>query len=83
MTTLRFSIGTIIGPIRVCEASELIVAASAAAAKVQSTVGGGCEVLENSSGGGGMAGKRTAIELAKCSHCEYDIGLSCMCFVHQ
>jgi len=48
MTTVRFAVGTIIGPIRVCVASELIIAASAAAVKMQSKVGGGFEKLENS-----------------------------------
>jgi len=41
VTTLRFAVSTIIGPIRVRVASELIIAASAAAAKMQSKVGGG------------------------------------------
>jgi len=68
MTTLRFAVGAIIGPIRVRVASELIIAASAA--EMESKVGGGFEILENSFGGGEMAGERTGIELAECSDCE-------------
>jgi len=82
MTTLRFAVGTIIGPIRVCVASELIIAASPAA-KVQSKVGGGFEILENSFGGGEMAREMTGIVSAKCSHCNRDIGLSCKCRIHE
>jgi hypothetical protein len=70
VTTLRFAVGTIIGPIRVSVASEWIIAASAAAAKMQSKVGGGFEILENSFGGGEMAGERTGIVSAKCSDCK-------------
>jgi len=68
MTTLRFAVGTIIGPIRVRVASELIIAASAA--EMESKVGGGFETLENSFGGGEMAGERMGIVSAKCSDCE-------------
>ena len=68
MTTLRFAVSTIIGPIRVRVASELIIAASAA--EMESKVGGGFEILENSFGGGEMAGERTGIVSAKCSDCE-------------
>jgi hypothetical protein len=50
VTTFRFAVITIFGPIRVCVASELIIAANAAAAKMQSKVGGELEVLENSFG---------------------------------
>jgi len=51
MTTKRFAIGTIIGPIGVRLASELISTASAAvAAKMLSKVGSGFEILENSCG---------------------------------
>jgi len=70
VTTLRFAVGTIIGPIRVRVASELVIAASAAAATMQSTVGGGFETLENYFGGSEMAGERTGIVLAKCSDCK-------------
>ena len=56
MTNLRCVVGTIIGPIRVRVASELIIAASCAAAKMQSKVGCGFEILVNSFGGGEMAG---------------------------
>jgi len=71
MTTLRFAVGTIIGPIRVCVASELIIAVSAAAAaKMQSKVYCGFEILENSFSGGEMAGDRAGILSAKCSDCE-------------
>jgi len=69
MTTLRFAVGTIIGPIRVCVACELIIATSDVA-KMQSKVGSGFEILENSFGGSEMAGVRTGIVLAKCSDCE-------------
>ena len=68
MTTLRFPVGTIIGPIRVRVASELIIDASAA--EMKSTVGGGFEIWEYSFGGGEMAGERTGIVSAKCSDCE-------------
>ena len=70
MTTLRFEVGAIIGPIRVRVASELIIAASAAAAKMQSKVSSGFEILENSFGGGEMAGERMGILLVKCSNCK-------------
>jgi len=71
MTSLRFAVGTIIGPIGDRVASELIVAVStAAAAKVQPKVGCGFEILEDSFGGGEMAGERAGIESAKCSDCE-------------
>jgi len=59
VTTLRFVVGTVIGPIQVCVSSELIIAAIAT--DVQSEVGGGFEILENSFGGGEMAGERTGI----------------------
>ena len=65
VTTLRFAVGTIIGPIRVRLASELIIAASAAG--MESKVGGGFEILENSFRGGEMAGESTGIVSAKCS----------------
>jgi hypothetical protein len=51
VTTLRFAVGTVIGQIRLCVASELIIAARAAAAEMQLKVGGGFEILENSFGG--------------------------------
>jgi len=71
MTSLRFAVGTIIGPIGVHVASELIIAVSAApAAKVQSKVGCGFEILEDSFGGGEMAGERAGTVSAKCSDCE-------------
>ena len=69
MTTLRFAVGTIIGPIRVHVASELIVSATAAA-KVQSMIGYGFEILEDSFGCNERAGERARIVLAKCSDCE-------------
>jgi len=68
MTTLRFAVGTIIGPVRVRVASELIIDASAA--EMESKVSSGFETLENSFGGGEMAGERMGIVLAKCSDCE-------------
>jgi len=68
MTTLSFALGTIIGPIRVRAASELIIAASAA--EMESKVSVGFEILENSFGGGEMAGDRPGIVSAKCSNCE-------------
>ena len=68
MTSLRFAVGSIIGPIGVRVASELISAA--AAAKVQSKVGCGFEILEDSFGGGEMAGKRAGIVSAKRSDWE-------------
>jgi hypothetical protein len=73
--TLRFAVGTIIGPIRVHVASKLIIAASelniaANAAEMESKVSCGFEILENSFGGGEMAGERTGILSAKCSDCE-------------
>jgi len=68
---MGFAVGTIIGPIGVRVASELIIAVSAAAAaKVQSKVGCGFEILEDSLGGGEMAGERTGIVSAKRSDCE-------------
>jgi len=82
MTTLGFAVGTIIGPIRVHVASELIIAASeliiaaseliiaASAAEMESKVGGGFEILENCFGGGEMDGERTRIVSAKCSDCD-------------
>jgi hypothetical protein len=71
MTSLRFAVGTIIGPIGVRVGSELIVAVSAAAAaKVQSKVGCGFEILEDSFGGGEMAGEKAGIVSAKCSVCK-------------
>jgi hypothetical protein len=71
MTSLRYAVGTIIAPIGVRVASELIIAVSAAAAaKVQSKVGCGFEILKDSFGGGEMAGEREGIESAKCSNCE-------------
>ena len=69
MTTLRFAVGTIIGPIRVRVASELIIAAGAAAT-MQSKVGGGFEILENSFGSSEMAGERLGIVSAKSCDCE-------------
>jgi len=65
---LRFAVGTLIGPIRVYVASELIIPASAA--EMESKVGGGFEILEHSFGGGEMAGERTGIDSAKCGDCE-------------
>jgi len=56
LTTLRFAVGTIIDPIRVRVASEVIIAASAA--EMESKVGGGFEILEDSLGCGEMAGGR-------------------------
>jgi len=71
MTSMRFVIGTINGPIGVRVARELIVAVSAAAAvKVQSKVGCGFEILEDSVGGGEMAGKRAGNVSARCPDCE-------------
>jgi len=47
MRSLRFAVATIIGPIGIRVACELIIAVSAAAAaKVQSKVGCGFEILE-------------------------------------
>jgi hypothetical protein len=46
MNTFRFAVGTIIGPIRVCVASGLIIAISAA--EMESKVSSGFEILENS-----------------------------------
>jgi len=58
MTSWRFAVGTIIGPIGVHVASELIIAVSAAAAaKVQSKVGCGFEILEDTFRGSEMAGE--------------------------
>jgi len=71
MTPFRFTVSTVIDPIGVGIASELIIAVSAAAADtVQSKVGCGFEILENSSGGGEMAGERAGIVSAKCSNCK-------------
>jgi hypothetical protein len=71
MTSLRFVVGTIICPIVVRVASELIVAVSAAAAaKVLLKVDCGFEILEDSFGGGSMAGERMGIVSPKCSDCK-------------
>jgi len=75
VNTLRFKVGTIIRPIQVRVASELIIAASeliiaVSAAEMESKVSSGFEILENSFGGGEMAGERTGIVSAKCSDCE-------------
>jgi len=71
MTSLRFAVGTIIGPIGVRVASEWIIAVSAAAAaKMQSKVGCEFEILEDSFGGGEMAGETAGIVSAECSDCE-------------
>jgi len=75
VTNLRFAVGTIIGPIHVRVASELIIAASgliiaAHAAEMESEVGGGFEILDNAFGGGEMAGELTGSVSAKCSNCE-------------
>jgi hypothetical protein len=75
VTTLRVAVGTIIGPIRVRAASELIIAASelissASTAEMESKVGGGFETVEYSISGGVMAGERTGIESGMCSDCE-------------
>jgi hypothetical protein len=67
MTSLRFVVGTIIGPIGVRVASELIFALSAtaaAAAKGQSRVGCGFEIPKDSLGGGEMAHECAAIPSA-------------------
>jgi len=68
MTTLRFSVGTSIGPIRVRVASELIIAASAG--EMQSIVRCAFEILENPFGCGEMAGESVEIVFAKCSDCK-------------
>jgi len=84
MTSLGFAVSTIIGPIGVRVASELIVTVSAAAAaKVQLKVACGFEILEDSFGNGEMAGEWVGIVSARCSDCEWDIGPSCKCCVHQ
>ena len=84
MTSTRFAVSTIIGPIGVHVASELIIAVSAAAAaEVQSKVGCGFEILEDSFGGGEMAGERAGIVSGKCSNCKWDIRPSCKCRIHQ
>jgi len=84
MTCLRFAVGTIIRPMGVRVASELIVPLSAAAAaEVQSKVGCGFEILEDSFAGGEMASERVGMVSAKCSNCEWDIEPSCKCCVHQ
>jgi len=62
MTSLKFAVSSIVGPIRVCVASGLIIASSAA--KMESKVGGGFEILEHSSDDGEMAGELTKIKLA-------------------
>jgi len=75
MTYLSFAVGSIIGPIGVCVASELIIAVSAAApTKVQPNFCCGFEILEDSFGIGEMASERAAIVSAKSSDCETDIG---------
>jgi len=63
MTSLRFAVGTIIGPNGVRVASELIigVSAAAAAAKVQSEVGCGFKILMDSFGSSEMAGERAKL----------------------
>jgi len=83
MTTWRFAVGSIIGPIRVWEAGELIIAASAtAAAEMQLKVGCGFDILQNSFDSSEMAGERAENVSVKCSHCEWDIRLSCKYCVH-
>jgi hypothetical protein len=76
-------VGTIIGPIGVHVASELIIAVSAAAAEVQLKVGCGFEILTDSFRGSEMASGRVGIVTAMCSDGECDIGSSCKCCVHQ
>jgi len=63
MTPRKFAVSTISGPIRVCVASGLIIAASAA--EMELKVGGGFEILEHSSDDGEMAGEMRGIESAK------------------
>jgi len=71
MTSLRFAVGTIIGPIGAHAASELIIADSAAAAaKVQSKVGCGFETPEDSFGDCEMAAGRAGSVAAKCIDCK-------------
>jgi hypothetical protein len=55
MTSLRFVVHTIIGPIGVHLASESIIAVSAAAAGMQSKRVCGFEILKHSIGGADMA----------------------------
>jgi hypothetical protein len=75
---LRFSVCTIIGPIQVHVASELIIAAcAAAAAMMQAKVGSGIETLENSFGGGEIAGEMSPIVWAKRSDWKEDVGSYC------
>jgi len=84
MTSLRFAVSTIIGPIGVRVASELIIAVNAAAAaKLQSKVACRFKILEDSFGGGKMGGEWVRIVSAKCSKCDWDIGPSCKFCVHQ
>jgi len=81
---MRVVVDTIIGPIGVHAASELIIAVSAAAAaKMQVKVYCGFAILEESFGAGEMAAETVGIESAKCSNWEWDIGLSCKCCIHQ
>ena len=71
ITSLRFAVGTIIGPIGVRVASELIIAVSAAAAaNMQSDVGCGFGIQKNTFGRGEVAGEQAEIVSAKCSECE-------------
>jgi len=55
---MRFAVGTITGPIRVCVASESIIVARAAA-EMQLKFSGGFKILENSFGNGEVAGDMT------------------------
>jgi len=84
MTTLWSAVGTIIAPIAVPVASEMIIAVNAAAAaQMQLKVRSGFEILENSIGGKGMAAERRGIESAKGSDCKWDIGPSSKYHVHH
>jgi len=71
MTSMRFAVSTVIGPIGVRVATELIVAVSAAtAANVQSKVGCGFGIPEDYFGGGETTGERAGIVSAKCRECK-------------
>ena len=68
LTAWRLVVKTIIGPIGVRVACELIIASSAAAAavSVQSKVGCGFVILTDSVGGCEMASERTGFISAEC-----------------
>jgi len=83
-TTLWLAVGSIIGPIRVRVASELISTLSAAkTATIQSKLDSGYEILETFDCGCNRANERLRIQSAKSCHCEWNIGPIGKCCVYQ